>query len=451
MNITLEKIDDVTGKLIVSIEEADYKAKVTDELKKLGRTHVFPGFRKGHVPFATLQKRFGQSVTSDVINHVVYEAVVNYIKDNKLNILGEPIPVEIKELDLVNQKDFTFEYEIGMAPEIKVELTKDIKLPFYNIEVSADMLTDQDNMYKERFGAQVPVEEFEEKALVKGALMQLDENGAPVEEGAIQVVDGIVAPWRFESKDEAAKFYGKKVGDNVVFNPWNSCNGNAVELASMLHIDREQASNVKNDFELVISEMIGLKLAEHNEEFFKNVFGEGVTTEDQYNDMLHKNIESQLMPNSSAMFQRDAREALMAKFGDFTLPAAFLKKWLMRQNDGLTSENIDDEYVKMEPSLKWQLLKERIASNANVAINEDDLLNYATHIAARQFAQYGMTNIDKETLTTYAKNLLQDKQYRPNIVEQVGDAKLFEAIHDNVTVDQQTVSLDEFKKLAEKA
>ena len=451
MNITLEKFDDVTGKLAVSIEEADYQAKVTEELKKIGRTHVLPGFRKGHVPFATLKKRFGLNVTSDVINQVVYEAVVKYIQENKLNILGEPMPVEIKELDLVNQKDFTFEYEIGIAPEIKVELNKDIKLPFYTIAVSDEMMTDQDNMYKERFGAQVPVEVFEEKALVKGALMQLDEAGAPVEADAIQVVDGIVAPWRFESKEEVAKFEGKKVGDKVVFNPWNSCNGNAVELASMLHIDRERAADVKSDFELVISEMIGLKLAEHNEEFYKNVFGEGVTTEEQYNEMLRKNIEAQLMPNSSAMFQRDAREELMAKFGDFTLPASFLKKWLMRQNKELNAENIDEEYTKMEPSLKWQLMKERIAANANVKISEEDLLNYATHIAARQFAQYGMTNIDEETLTTYAKNLLQDKQYRPHIVEQVGDAKLFEAIHEAVTVDQQTVSLDEFKKLAEKA
>ncbi|MDE6490278.1 MAG: trigger factor, partial [Muribaculaceae bacterium] len=307
-------------------------------------------------------------------------------------------------------------------------------------------------MFTERFGAQVPVEQFEDKALVKGAIMELDENGAVKTEGEpIQVIDGIVAPWRFASKEEAAKFEGKKVGDKVVFNPWNTCEGNAIELASMLHIDKERAAEVKGNFEIAISEMIGLKPAEHNEEFYKNVFGDSVTTEEQYQEMLRNNISAQLMPNSSALFQHDAREILMARFGEFVLPAEFLKKWLIRQNDGLTAENIDEEYAKMESSIKWQLLKERIAAKAEVKIAEDDLLNYATHIAARQFAQYGMTNMDQETLTAYAKNLLSDKQYRPHIVEQVGDAKLFEAIHNAVTVDEQTVSLDRFKELAEQA
>lgn len=129
----------------------------------------------------------------------------------------------------------------------------------------------------------------------------------------------------------------------------------------MLHIDKERAAEVKGNFEIAISEMIGLKPAEHNEEFFKNVFGDSVTTEEQYQDMLRKNISAQLMPNSSALFQRDAREILISQFGEFVLPAEFLKKWLIRQNDGLTAENIDEEYAKMESSIKWQLLKERIA------------------------------------------------------------------------------------------
>lgn len=452
MNVTLTKTDDVTAKLTVSVAESDYQTKVTEELKKIGRNHVIPGFRKGHVPFASLKNRFGREVTSDVINRVVYEAVAEYIKENHLNILGEPIPVEVKELDLANQTDFTFEYEIGLAPEINVELNKDINIPYYAIEVTDEMVNDQDKMFTERFGAQVPVEQFEDKALVKGAIMELDENGAIKTEGEpIQVIDGIIAPWRFSSKEEAAKFEGKKVGDKVAFNPWNTCEGNVMELASMLHIDKERAAEVKGNFEIAISEMIGLKPAEHNEEFFKNVFGDSVTTEEQYQDMLRKNIAAQLMPNSSALFQRDAREILMSRFGEFVLPAEFLKKWLLRQNDGLTAENIDEEYTKMEPSIKWQLLKERIAAKAEIKITEEDLLNYATHIAARQFAQYGMTNMDQETLTAYAKNLLGDKQYRPHIVEQVGDAKLFEAVHNAVTVDEQTVSLDRFKEIAEKA
>ncbi|MDE6306052.1 MAG: trigger factor family protein, partial [Muribaculaceae bacterium] len=285
MNVTLTKIDDVTAKLTVSVEENDYQAKVATDLKNIGRNHVIPGFRKGHIPFNELKRRFGRQVTSDVINREVYDAVVKYIQDNKLAVLGEPMPVEVKELDLANNKDFTFEYELGLAPEINAELNKDITLPFYTIEVTDDMVQEQDKMFRERFGAQVPVEAYEGKALVKGAIMELNEDGTIKEgEDAIQVVNGIVAPWRFTSADEAAKFEGKKVGDKVVFNPAATCNGNAVELASMLGIDRDKAADVKADFEIAISEIIGLKLAEHNEEFFKNVYGETVTTEEQYFD-----------------------------------------------------------------------------------------------------------------------------------------------------------------------
>lgn len=452
MDVTLTNIDDVTAKLTVSVEENDYQTKVTDELKKIGRTHVIPGFRKGHIPLNELKRRFGRQVTSDVINHEVYEAVVKYIRDNKLAILGEPMPLEVKELDLANNKDFTFEYELGLSPEIKAELSKDITLPFYTIEVTDDMVQEQDKMFRERFGAQVPVEAYEGKALVKGAIMELNEDGSIKEgEDAIQVVNGIVAPWRFTSTDEAAKFEGKKVGDKVVFNPWNTCGGNAVELASMLNIDRSKAANVKSDFEIAISEIIGLKLAEHDEEFFKNVYGETVTTEEQYFDTMRKSIATQLQPNSSAMFQNDARKLLTEKFGDFELPATFLKKWLMRQSENLTDANIDEEYSKMEPSLKWQLIKERIAANTGVQITEDDMMDFAKHIAARQFAQYGMTNLDEETLNGYAKHILNDKEYRPRIVEQVGDAKLFEAISTAITVDKKQVTMEEFQKLASEA
>jgi trigger factor len=449
MNVTLTNIDEVTAKLTVAVEENDYQTKVAEELKKIGRNHVIPGFRKGHIPFNELKRRFGRQVTSDVINHEVYEAVVKYIQDNKLGILGEPMPMEVKELDLVNNKDFTFEYELGLAPEIKAELSKDITLPFYTIEVSEDMVKEQDKMYCERFGAQVPIEAYEGKALIKGSIMELNADGSINEnEGAIQVVDGIVAPWRFTSDDEAAKFAGKKVGDKVAFNPYNTCNGNAVELASMLHVDREKAADIKADFELSISEIIGLKLAEHNEEFYKEVFGDKVTTEEEYFETLRKSIANQLLPNSSALFQNTASKFLTEKFGDFQLPAAFLKKWLMRQSNELTEANIDEEYTKMESSLKWQLIKERIAANTGVKISEEDLTNFAKHIAASQFAQYGMTNLDEETLNGYAKHILEDKEYRPRIVEQVGDAKLFEAISNAITVDNKTVSLEEFQKVA---
>ncbi len=446
MNVSFEKLNDVEGKIIVNVEESDYKAKVEAEIKKIGRTHSIPGFRKGHV------RMFGKQVKSDVLNQEVYEAVVKYIQDNKLGILGEPLPVDVKEIS-IEQKDFTFAYEIGLAPAIEINLDKSVTLDYYPIKVSDEMAEQQDKMLRERFGKQEPGQEFEERALVKGVLMELNADGTvKSDEDAIQVTAGIVAPFLFKSKEEAAKFEGKKVGDKVVFNPSASCEGNVAELSSMLNIDKERAAEVKADFELAISEIIVNRLAEYGQEFYDDVFGKDkVTSEEDYHKNVTAMIAAQLAPNSENLFQYTTEKALVEKYGNFELPAEFLKKWLVARNEGLTSENIDAEYEKMVPSIKWQLVKERVAQQAGVKIEKEDLENFAKAIAAQQLAQYGMYNLGDDVLADYAKRILEDKNSRSHIIEQVGDRKLFDAIKNLVTVDVKEVSLDEFKEIAEKA
>lgn len=453
MNVSMEKIDNVSARLIVSVVENDYQEKVTKEIKQIGRTHTIPGFRKGHVPFGELNRRFGKQIASDVINQEVYEAVANYIRDNKLGILGEPLPVEVQELDLKNQKDYTFQYEIGLAPEINVNIDKNTHIPFYPIEVSQEMIDEQDNNFRERFGAQVPGEEVDANALVKGSIMELNEDGSIKEsEDAIQVASGIVAPMYFKSKEEGDKFLGKKVGDKVVFNPYNTCEGNAAELASMLQIDKDKASEVKSNFEFAIAEIIVVKPADLNQEYFDGLFGKDkVTSEDAYFAEIKKMISSQISGNSEMLFRVQAEKQLVEQYGNVELPETFLKKWLVARNDGFTAETIDAEFEKMIPSLKWQLIKERIAAAAEIKIEEADVMTHAKALAANQFAQYGMTNMDDETLTDYAKRILADKNYRPRIVEEVGDIKLFEAIKEKVTLDEKSVSLEEFKEIASKA
>lgn len=399
-----------------------------------------------------LVRMFGKQVKSDVLNQEVYEAVVKYIQDNKLGILGEPLPVDVKEIS-IEQKDFTFAYEIGLAPAIEINLDKSVTLDYYPIKVSDEMAEQQDKMLRERFGKQEPGQEFEERALVKGVLMELNADGTvKSDEDAIQVTAGIVAPFLFKSKEEAAKFEGKKVGDKVVFNPSASCEGNVAELSSMLNIDKERAAEVKADFELAISEIIVNRLAEYGQEFYDDVFGKDkVTSEEDYHKNVTAMIAAQLAPNSENLFQYTTEKALVEKYGNFELPAEFLKKWLVARNEGLTSENIDAEYEKMVPSIKWQLVKERVAQQAGVKIEKEDLENFAKAIAAQQLAQYGMYNLGDDVLADYAKRILEDKNSRSHIIEQVGDRKLFDAIKNLVTVDVKEVSLDEFKEIAEKA
>lgn len=453
MNITMQNIDEVSARLTVSIEENDYKQKVNDELKRIGKTHQIPGFRKGHISLMDLQRRFGRQVTSDVINHEVYETVMKYIQDNKLEVLGAPMPVEVKELDLKNQKDFTFEYELGLAPKLEVKLDKNEHIPYYNIEVPTDLVEEQDKAFRKRFGAQVPGEVFEPDALVKGSMMELNEDGTIKEgDGAIQVVSTIVGPMYFKDKEQTAKFEGKKVGDKVVFNPRKAAGDDATEISSMLNIDKARVADVQGDFEFVISEIIVVRPAELNEEYYKQVFGEGkVSNEDEYKAALKEMVGKELAGNSEMVFRLSARKYFIDKYGDMKLPVEILKKWLISRNEGMTPENIDEVFpTQIEPDLKWQLIKEQIANIAKVSINDDDLMEMAKNMARRQLAQYGMTNIGDDTVTAFAKNILDDKNYRPRIVEQVGDIKLFDAIKNAVTLDEKTVTFDEFKEIASK-
>lgn len=450
MNVTLDKINPTTAKIVVTVDENDYKDKFDKELKQIARTHNIPGFRKGHVPMGQLLRMFGKQVKSDILNHEVFNNVIKYIQENKVEVLGEPLPVEVKEISL-DQKDYTFEYEIGLAPEINVNIDKSVNLPYYVIKVDDEMKSRQDEMLRERFGSQQPGETVEPRAVVKGVMMELDADGKVKEtEDAIQVNAAIVAPFLFKSKDEADKFMDKKVGDKVVFNPAATCEGNVAEMASMLNIDKDKAADVKSDFEFVISEIIVNRLAELGQEFYDEVFGkEKVTSEEDYHKAVEAMVASQLAPNSEQLFAIDAEKRLIAQFGNFELPAEFLKKWLIARNEELNADNIDAAYADMENSIKWQLIKERIAKAAEIKVEEDDILNFAKSVAANQFAQYGMTNLDDETITDYAKRIIADKNSRSRIIEQVGDTKLFNAIKSLANVESKEVSLDEFKKVAE--
>lgn len=450
MNISFEKIGDVAGKLTVNVEENDYKAKVNAELKKIGATHNIPGFRKGHINIDQLRRRFGKDVMSDVINETVYHAVIDYIKENKINILGQPLPEKVVAVNM-DQKDYTFAYEVGLAPELNIEVDKNVTLPYYTIDITDQMLEDQDKSLRERFGAQVPGEEVDNKAVIKGTLMELNADGTVKEsEDAIQVINGIVAPFYFKNKEEEQKFIGKKLNDKVVFNPYNSCEGNVAELSSMLNIDKDKAADVKGDFEMVITEIIVVKPAEHNQEFFDNVFGrDKVHNDEEYNQALKEMISNSFRGTTDYYFNTITRDYFVDKYGaDMKLPEDFLIKWLTYTNpEAAKDADMKKEYAEMLPSLKWQIISDRIADQLKVSIDNDDVLARAKFIARQQFNQYGIYNIDEETVTDTAKRILADKNYSRRIAEEVSELKLFAVIREAVTIDLKTVSFEEFSKM----
>lgn len=450
MEINFEKTGDARGIITVNVTEADYADKVTEKLKEIGKKHTIPGFRKGHITLPQLRQRFGREVKSEAINDVVFHAVFKYIEDNKIDILGQPLPEASQEIDL-KQTDYTFKYEVALAPELDIKLDKDVTLPFYTIAVSDEMAADQDKMLRERFGAQVLGEEVDDKAVVKGSIMELNGDGTVKETAdAIQVVSGIVAPFLFKDKDEAAKFLGKKVGDKVVFNPARAAGDSVPEIASMLNVDKEQAAQVRSDFEFVISEITVLRLAEHDQEFYDNVFGKDkVHDEEEYDKALRQFISAQLAPNSFQLFNRDASEYLMKTYGDFTLDAELLKRWLARTNPEMTAEQIDKDFDGMIPGIKWEIVSGKVADLLHVEVTDEILNARAAAIARQQLQQYGMYNMDDETVADMGRRLLADRKIAQQIHNQCEEIAMYDAIRAAVTVDQKEVSFDDFKKLAE--
>lgn len=450
MNITFDKAGETCGKITVSVTPEDYEAKVTEKLKEIGKKHTIPGFRKSHISLPQLRQRFGREVKSEAINDVVINAVFDYIKENNIKVLGQPMPAEAKEIDL-NEKDYTFSYDVALWPELNIVLDKTVKMPFYTIGVTDQMIDEQDKALRERFGAQVPGDEVDAKAVVKGSIMELNEDGTVKEtEDAIQVVSGIVAPFLFKGKEEADKFLGKKVNDKVVFNPAKAADGAVAEIASMLNIDKDKAADVKADFEFVISEIIVLKLAEHGQDFYDDVFGKDkVHTEDEYKAAVKNMIAAQLAPNSFELFNRDAHDYLMKTYGDMKLDNDLLKRWMLLSDRQMKAEELDANFDSMLPGIKWEILSGEVADMLKVEVTDDDLLGRAKAIAAQQLQQYGMYNMDEETVTDMARRLLADRKLKQQIASQCEDFKMFDAIRAAVTVEQKEVSLDEFKKLAQ--
>lgn len=447
MDIKFEKTGEGRGVITVSLVKDDYAQTVDSKLKEIGKTHTIPGFRKGHIALPELRKRFGREVKSEAINRVVIDTVFDHIEKNNIKVIGQPLPAASTEIDL-KQDDYTFSYDVALWPEVDLKLDKEVKTPFYLIEVSDEMVSEQDNALRERFGSQVPGEKVDAKAIIKGSIMELNADGTvKTEEDAIQVNSGIIAPFMFKNKEEADKFMDKAVNDKVVFNPAKACEGSAVELASMLNIDKEKAAEVTADFEFSIAEIIVVKLAELNQDFFDDVFGKDkVHNEEEYFENVKKMIQAQLFPNSLNMSNRDLHNFLMETYGDaLVIDKELLMRWMtLNSKEAIT----DEDYEKSLPGIKWELLSGIVTDKLEVKVEEADLEAQANMIARQQLQQYGMYNMDDETIADMAKRILGDRKIRQQIAAQVEEAKTFNALRNAITVEEKTVSLDEFKKLA---
>lgn len=450
MNVSLKNIDATKGIVKLEIVPADYAEKVEKSLRSFRQKANVPGFRKGMVPMGMVKKMYGKHVLVEEINKLVSENLYNYIRENKLNILGEPLPneTEQKEINFDTQDEFEFCFDVAFAPEIKIALSKNDKVPYYQVVIDDEMVGKQIESYQANYGAYDEVEDVEEKDLIKGTVAEL-ENGAP-KEGGIVVEDAVLMPMYIKDEAEKAKFIGAKKNAVVVFNPNKAYEGAEAEISSFLKVDKSAVAGITGDFSFEIKKVTRHKSAEVNQELFDKVFGEGaVTNEEEFKNKIREAILEQFTPQSDFKFLTDTRDLLVEKAGELSFAEDLLKRWLLVANEKNTKEKIDEEYPQIINDLKYHLIKETLVKENNLKVEDADIENFAKRVAKAQFAQYGMLSVPEDVLSNYAKDMLKNKQTLQNIIDRAVEEKLAEWLKGQVELDTKTMTVEEFNKLFE--
>lgn len=453
MKISFENVDKVNALLTITLEKADYEAKVAAALKDFRKKANIPGFRPGQVPMPLLKKRFGAEVTAEETNKILAHEIYKYIRENNINILGEPLPNVEKQpqLDFAAMEELTFVFDVALAPEFDAKLSADDKLDYYTIAVDDAMVDQQVQAYAQRAGQYNKVDEYQAKDMVKGILAQLDAEGN-VLEGGIQVEGAVMLPDYMKEDGEKAKFEGAKVNDVLVLNLAKAYNDSAVELSSLLKISKEEAAEMKSDFSYQITEITRYEAAALDQELFDKILGEGVvSSKEEFEENIRDTMATQLVADSDFKFMQDLRAYLTARVGELQYPEEMLKRIMTLNNRDKEEDYIEKNFAPSLKELTWHLIKEQLSDQMEVKVEQEDVLETAKAATRMQFAQYGMMNVPDEALTNYANEMLKNQQQAEGLVARTVENKICQKAKEIATLNQKTVTLDEFNKLFEAA
>ena len=448
MNIVFENPDKINGLMTITVEEADFKDNVEKTLKDYRKRANVPGFRPGKVPMSLIKRQIGASAKMDAVNKVVGEQLYKYIQDNKIQMLGEPLPSEQQvPVDLEQDGPYTFKFDIAVAPEFKIELTNKDKVNYYTIDVDDKLIDQQVDMYASRSGKYEKVEDFEGNDMLKGDIRELDADGN-TKEGGITVESAVLMPEYIKVEEQKNLFKGAKLGDIITFNPKKAYPENLGEISSLLKITREEAEQLTADFSYQITEISRFTKAPVNQELFDQVYGTGnVTSEADFRECIAAELKTQLAGNSNWKFLRDLRAYCEKKVGELTYPEAILKRVMQLNNKDKDADYIEKNYEGSIKELTWHLIKEQLVAATGIKIGDDDVKQAAKEAARAQFAQYGMSNVPEEYLDNYAGEMLKKQENAQGFVDRAIDVKLTEALMKVVKLNEKKVSLDEFNKL----
>ena len=448
MNITFEAPDKVNGLMTITLENADYQGEVDKTLKDYRKRANVPGFRPGQTPMSLIKRQYGTAVKVDTVNKMLGEKLYEYVRENKIQMLGEPLPSEQQEpIDFEGDKPLTFMFDIAVAPEFKAELTGRDKIDYYTIKVDDKMLDDQVQMYASQAGEFVKAEVFSGNDTLTGDMRELDENGN-TKEGGITTEAAMVMPAYIKADDQKKLFDGAKAGDIITFNPKKAYPDNDAEVAALLKVKKEEVKDLNADFSFQITEIRHFQPAEVDQKLFDRVFGEGeVKDEKAFRAKIAEGIAPQLQQNSDYKFLLDVRKHMEKKVGKLEFPEALLKRVMLQNNQDKGADFVEKNFEGSIKELAWHLIKEQLVAAQNIKVEEADIKNVAKEAMRAQFAQYGMSNVPDDVLENYANEQLKKRENIDNFVDRAVDVKLTEALKNVVKLNAKEVTFEEFNKL----
>ena len=449
MKISFDCADKINGLLTMTIEAADYQEAVEKTLKNYRKKAQVPGFRPGMVPMGMIKKQYGTAVKVEEVNKLLSEKLYEYIQENNIKMLGEPLPNQEKQVpqDFEKDADLTFVFDIAVAPEFQAELSAKDKIDYYTIKVEDKLIDDQVQMYASQAGEFVKADVFSGNDTLTGDLRELDENGN-TKEGGITTEGGMVMPAYIKAEDQKKLFDGAKPGDIITFNPKKAYPDNDAEVAALLKVQKDDVKDLTADFSYQITEIRHFQPAEVNQQLFDRVFGEGtVTDEKAFREKIAETIAPQLQQNSDYKFMLDVRKYMEEKVGKLEFPEALLKRVMLQNNKDKGADYVEKNFEGSIHELGWHLIKEQLVNANNIKVEENDLKAVAKEAIRAQFAQYGMSNVPDDVLENYAAEQLKKRENIDNFVDRAVDQKLTETLKNVVKLNQKEVTLEEFNKL----
>ena len=450
MNIQFEAPDKVNGLMTITLETADYQPEVEKTLKDYRKRANIPGFRPGQAPMGMIKRQFGTSIKVDVVNKMLGEKLYEYVRENKIQMLGEPLPSDQQEqLDFEGEQPLVFKFDIAVAPQFEAKISGKDKVEYYNITVDDKLIDQQVEMYQSRAGHYEKVENFdgEQRDMLKGDLRELDEKGN-VKEGGIEVSDAVLMPQYIKVEDQKKLFDGAKLGDIITWNPRKAYPESDVEVSSLLKIQKDEVKNHEGDFTYQITEISRFTKAEINKDLFNQTFGEGtVKNEKEFRQKIADQIATQFKSDSDYKFLLDVRKHMEKKIGKLEFPEALLKRVMLNNNKDKGADFVEKNFDASIKELAWHLIKEQLVAAQGIKIEDADLKETAKEAARVQFAQYGMANVPEEYLDNYAQEMLKKRETVDGLVDRAVDVKLTAALKNVVKLDEKEISLEDFQKM----